>query len=85
LSFAQRSLIAAAAAAMAVCATQIQIDLSRNGERPIMAPLGLDLRPAVELKPNADDLFFDLALSVTAADRQRIKMLEALETEHAPN
>ena len=85
LSFAQRSLIAAAAAAMAICATQIQIDLSRNGERPIMAPLGLDLRPAVELKPNADDLFFDLALSVTAADRQRIKILEALEIEHASN
>ncbi len=49
--------MAAAASALAIAATQIQIDRHRTGERPTMAPLGLDLRLAFDLKPNADELF----------------------------
>jgi hypothetical protein len=81
----QRALIAGAAGTLAICVTQIQSEHQRNGERPTMAPIGLELPPTSDLKPNADDLFFDLALSITAVDQQRIKILEAQEAERSSN
>jgi len=85
LTAGQRTLIAAAAGTLAICATQIQIEHQRNGELQTMAPIGLELPPIADLKPNADDLFFDLALSIAAVDQQRIKILEAQEAARDSN
>ena len=75
-----RALGALGAGLLATILTEVVLDL-QLGDREHMAELALPFDLALGLKPGADDLLFDIGLTITATDQERIRTLERLEAD----
>jgi hypothetical protein len=75
-----RALGALGAGLLATILTEVVSDL-QLGDREHMAELALPFDLALGLKPGADDLLFDIGLTITATDQERIRTLERLEAD----
>ena len=75
-----RAMGALGAGLLAAILTEVVLD-RQLGDREHMAELALPFGVALGLKPGADDLLFDIGLTITAIDQERIRTLERLEAE----